>query len=137
MIIQTTSPSSTGGHTQPNTLFTVSEPRSEIRPASAEEHGRRSCPTLRLVAEPYRQHCQQRPAESKGQQDHAGQYVLFGLDERSGDKGQGNDKSERPTMQRQSTRCVLRAWPEASGLLLVAVLVCRGHDGLNSMKMRC
>jgi hypothetical protein len=36
MIIQTTSPSSTGGHTQPNTLLAVSDPSSEIRPANVK-----------------------------------------------------------------------------------------------------
>jgi hypothetical protein len=57
------------------------------------EHGRRSCPPPRLVREPYRQHCQQCPAEGKCQQDHTGEDILIRVDERGGDQRQGDNES--------------------------------------------
>jgi hypothetical protein len=93
MIIHRTSPNSTGGHTQPSTWFTVSDPMGENQAGQREEHRRRCCPALGLVSEPYRQHCQQCPTESKCQQDHAGEDILLRLDERGSDENQRSNEA--------------------------------------------
>jgi hypothetical protein len=91
MIIHTTSPSSSSSHTQPKQLLHNRAGRKKRNQTGhGEEHGRRNCPALRLIAKPHRQHGQQHPTESKADQHDAGKNMLLRRDERDGDKPIGS-----------------------------------------------
>ena len=105
-------------------------------PDDRHEHGRRGRPALRLVAEPDRQHGQQRPAQREPEQNHPGLAVLLGRSQRSDDQKRG---SHHPGSHRP---CHDQADPAPGGLrprrwLAMAGSACRwrcrcrccDHDG--------
>jgi hypothetical protein len=89
---------------------------------------------LPQVAEPYRQHGQQCPTQSKCQQDHADEDMLFRLDERGGDQNQANNEASRKRSGDDQPQC-LPSLGDAS-LRVAGVSHCPAPSyGLNSMKI--
>jgi hypothetical protein len=91
---------------------------------------------LRLVAEPDRQHSQQRPTEGKAKQNRAGEGILFCRDERGCDKNQrGNEPSRQRSGDDQPDTSSTHGL-QASGFLEGATVLIRpSHGGLNSMQV--
>jgi hypothetical protein len=85
--------SSTGGHTQRNACPTGgSDPRREIKPATARNAAGAAAQRWGVIAEPDGQNRHQRPADGEPQQHYTGQQMGSGRDERGGDQRHRDDQ---------------------------------------------
>ena len=100
------------------------------------KRGRRGCPPLGLIGKPDGQHSQQRPTESKAEQNRTREGILLCRDERGGDKNQGNNQSSRQRSGDDQPDASSTRGLRASGFLEVATVLIRpGYGGLNSIKV--